>query len=167
MSSGQNALRIFSIGSSDSNGAVAYVRKAGSTPQEIVRGHVFEESNDTYLDFVGRIENYVGGGLSIELELMPRLMTDNVARFGVAFRVWGTSDDIDSSHSYVFTDVDFTMPDAAGKRVRVVISVADGAGIDSAVNGDYVIMRVRREASHANDTHASDVAVVGTQVKEQ
>ncbi len=138
------------------------MRQGGSTPAERVPVWRFDAATIEYLDFKCVLQGYQGGGLTFTLPWSATSATSGVTRWGVAIRrVQDDAVDIDTSHSYDYNEVDDTAPSAAGELSYPTISFADGADMDNWANGDVAIVRVRRNASHTNDTMTGDAELWG------
>lgn len=125
----------------------------GSSPAEGNNVWAFDAATIWYLDFLCALRGYGGGGLTFTLPWTAATATSGVTRWGVAVRalVAGT-DDIDTAHTYVYTALDATAPATSGFVLYSDIAVTNGANMDNWTNGQLAIVRVRREANHANDT---------------
>ncbi len=76
-------------------------------------------------------------------------------------RIQDDAEDIDASHTYDYNDVDDTAASASGELSYPTLAFTDGADMDSWAAGEVAIIRVRRNASHANDTMTGDAQLVG------
>ncbi|MBK7424296.1 MAG: hypothetical protein IPJ48_15125 [Propionivibrio sp.] len=70
-------------------------------------------------------------------------------------------EDIDAAHTYDYNDVDDTAASASGELSYPTVTFTNGADMDSWAAGEMATVRVRRNASHANDTMAGDAQLVG------
>lgn len=66
------------------------------------------------------------------------------------------TDDIDVAKTYVWNTVDATVTVNAGIEMETDIAVTSGANMDNWGNNEQAIVRVRREANHANDSMAGN-----------
>lgn len=146
------------------------VRAGGSTPAERVLVASFDAATIEYIDFLVYLTgSYAGGGLTIPLPWSAASATSGVTRWGAAIRrMADDAEDIDGSQTYDYNDVDDTCASASGEISIPTIAFTSGADMDSWVPGEYAILRIRRNASHANDTMAGDAELwlSGAVVKE-
>lgn len=158
MASGDEVVQIRRILYPAANFAQMSQRAGGSTPGERVAGlHLFDAATIEYLDFLCRLKGYGGGGLTFRLPWSAVSATSGAVRWGIAIRrIADDAEDIDASHSYDYNDVDDTAASASGELSIPTITFTDGADMDSWANGEWAIVRVRRNASHANDTMTGD-----------
>jgi len=132
-------------------------RNGGSTPGERVLVWAFDAAAIEYLDFKCRLTRYAGGGLTFLLPWSATSATSGVTRWGIAIRaIPDDAEDIDASHTYDYNDVDDTAASASGELSYPTITFTNGADMDSWADGEVAIVRVRRNATHANDTMAGD-----------
>lgn len=130
-------------------------RAGGSTPVEGVNVWQFDATTIWYLDFLCTLRGYGGGGLTFTLPWMAATATTGVTRWGLAVRrLLAGTDDIDASHTYDYNVLDATAPGTSGFTLYSEIAFTNGADMDSWADGESAIVRVRREASHANDSMA-------------
>jgi hypothetical protein len=142
-------------------------RAGGSTPAEQVPVWNFDAATDEYLDFYCRLQGYGGGGLTFTLAWMAASATSGVTRWSLALRrIQDDAEDLDTSQTYDFNDVDDTAASASGEFSYFNITFTDGADMDSVANGEDFILRLRRNASHANDTMSGDAQLVSIVGKE-
>ena len=133
------------------------LRAGGSTPIEGVTYWSFDAATIWYLDFLCLLRGYSGGGLTFTLPWMAASATTGVTRWGIAIRrLQDDAEDVDTSQTYDYNDADDTTADVSGELSYATITFTDGADMDSWANGEYAIVRVRRNASHANDTMAGN-----------
>jgi hypothetical protein len=98
---------------------------------------------------------------------MAASATSGTTRWGVAIRrLVDDAEDVDAAHTYDFNDVDDTAPSASGELGYPTVSFTDGADMDSWAEGELAIVRVRRNASHANDNTTGDSQLIGIIGKE-
>ena len=132
-------------------------RQGGSTPAERVRVHSFDAAAIEYVDYLCRLQGYAGGGLTFTIAWSAASATSGVTRWGIAVRrIQDDLEDIDTAHTYDFNVLDATAPSATGEVAYDTITFTNGADMDSWANLENAIVRVRREANHANDTMAGD-----------
>jgi len=138
------------------------VRPGGSTPAEQFLVRDFDADTQEYMDFKCRLQGYAGGGLNLRLFWSATSATADVCRWAAAVRrIADDAEDVDPSHTYVYTAVDATAPDVLGEVDYVTINLTSGANMDSWVEGELAIIRVTREAAHANDTMTGDAELWG------
>jgi len=162
MASGQEVVQIQDVMPTGANSATPDIRIGGSTPAEHIPVWDFDATVIEYLDFKCLLlDNYAGGGLTWTLPWMASTATANEVRWGVAVRrIADDAEDVDSSHTYDYNDVDDTAPSASGEFSYPTVSMTDGADMDSWAKGEEAIVRVRRNATHANDDMAGDSELV-------
>lgn len=132
-------------------------RAGGSSPTEQSQVWAFDASTIWYKDFLCQLRRYSGGGLTFLLPWSAKSATTGVVRWGVAIRrIADDAEDMDTSQTYDYNVLDDTAPDVSGELSYPTITFTDGADMDSWANGELAIVRVRREANHANDTMANN-----------
>ena len=157
MASGDSVLSVLEILPPQTLYAVLTRRAGGSTPAEGVNVWAFDAATIWYLDWLCVLHGYDGGGLTFTLPWTAATAVTGVTRWGIAIRrLAAGTDDIDTSHTYDFNVLDATAPGTAGFPLYSTISFTDGADMDSWADGELAIVRVRREANHANDTMAGN-----------
>lgn len=167
MASGQVVGQIWDILFPSANFPQLTVRTGGSTPAERVRVHAFDAATIEYLDFLVMLRGYGGGGLTVTLAWSAASATANVTRWGVAIRrIQDDAEDIDTSQTYDFNDVDATTASVSGEVTYDTVTFTDGADMDSWAAGELAIVRVRRNASHANDNMTGDAELWGIEIRE-
>lgn len=143
------------------------VRTGGSTPAENFTIYSFDAATIEYLDFKGYLTNYAGGGITVTIIWMAASATSNVTRWGGAFRrLQDDAEDIDTSQTYDYNDVDATTASVSGEQAYDTIAFTDGADMDSLANNEAFVFRLRRNAAHANDTMTGDAELVSIVIKE-
>ncbi len=137
-------------------------RAGGSTPAEATPLLEFDASTAWYMDFVGRLgSNYAGNGLTVKFFWMAASATTGVTRWGAAFRrVQDDAEDLDTSQTYDFNETDDTTASASGEVSEVTITFTSGADMDNLAAGEMFILRVYRNAGHANDTMAGNAQLL-------
>lgn len=167
MASGDPVVQILEAVSPQTAFAPYMMRTGGSSPAENVPHWAFDAGTAESTDYVGLLKGYGGGGLTITLAWMAATATTGVARFGVAFRrLQDDAEDVDTSQTYDFNYVDDTCASASGELSYFNIPFTNGADMDSLADGEMFIMRVTRDAAHANDTMSGDAQLVGIWGKE-
>lgn len=157
MASGKVVVQVLEVMPPAANFAPQNVRAGGSTPAERVLVWQFDAASIEYLDFKCLLQGYDGGGLTFTLPWSAASATSNACRWGIGIRrVQDDAEDIDGAHSYDFNDIDDTAASASGELSYPTVSFTDGADMDSWAEGEVAIVRVRRNASHANDNMAGD-----------
>jgi hypothetical protein len=143
------------------------VRVGGSSPAEAFLVWDFDPSAIEYMDFLCRLMNYSGGGLTFTLPWSSGATTGN-CRWEIGIRrLTDDAEDVDGSHSYDFNVVDDTTASAAGELAYATITFTNGSDMDDWANGEFAIVRVRRNAQHANDTmNSNDAELHGLSGKE-
>lgn len=168
MASGQIVVQVLDVMPPGSTFAALTRRAGGSTPAEGVQVWAFDASTIEYMDFkCYLLPNYAGGGITFTLPWSAASATSNATRWGIAVRrVADDAEDIDASHTYDYNDADDTAASASGEISYPTIAFTDGADMDSWAAGEIAIVRVRRNASHANDNMTGDAELWGIVGKE-
>ena len=113
------------------------------------------------------LRDYDGGGLTFTLPWTAATAVTGVTRWGIAVRrLAAGTDDIDVAHTYDYNVLDATAPGTAGFVLYSTIAFTHGADMDSWANDELAIVRVRREATHANDSMAGNSELWGLLCKE-
>ena len=157
MASGDNVVQVLQIMPPGANFATPDIRGGGSTPGEQVEVWDFGASAIEYLDFKCKLEGYDGGGLTFTTPWSASSATSGTTRWGIAIRrIQDDAEDIDAAHTYAYNDGDDTAPSVSGELSYPTITFTDGADMDSWAEGEVAIVRVRRNATHANDDMGGD-----------
>jgi len=144
---------------SDEAGYTAYsgIVQGGSTPNELVGYDRFDEGVDKYVDFLVKINGYgATTGLTIQLLWSAESATTGNVYWATSFRRLPLdAEDINASHTYTFEEAADAAPSVVGEVVQhaEVMAKADD-GMDSVVEDDICILRVRRTGTNALDTMA-------------
>lgn len=142
-------------------------RAGGSTPAENALVYAFDAATIEYLDFLVYLSGYAAGGLTVTLLWSAASATSGVTRWGVAVRrLQDDAEDIDTAQTYDYNALDATAASASGEPVYDTLTFTDGADMDSWANNEFAIVRVRREANHANDTMTGDAELWAIVIKE-
>lgn len=155
MASGDYVVQIEEVLPPDANYARQDERIGGSTPSEIITVLEFDDATITYVDLKCKLSaDYGGGGLTFEnLGMMAETVTSGVMRMGMAIRaIPDDAEDLDIAHTYDFNEVDITAPSISGEVTYDDVTFTDGADMDNLAAGEDFILRIRRNATHANDT---------------
>jgi hypothetical protein len=140
-------------------------RTGGSTPAERILVYSFDAATIEYMDFLVYLSGYAGGGLTCTLGWSATSATTNVTRWEIAFRrMADDAEDVDTSQTYDYNAVDATTANVSGEIAYDTIAFTSGADMDSWANNEYAIMRVSRNAAHANDTMAGDAELWGAPI---
>lgn len=168
MASGQSCVEVIEAIPPATSYATLDARVGGSSPAESVSVWDFDASAIEYMDFLCRLsENYAGGGLTFTLPWSAASATSGATRWGVAIRrMTDDAEDIDTAKTYDFNEADDTAASASGELSYPTITFTDGADMDSWAAGDLAVVRVRRNATHANDTMTGDAELWGVFGKE-
>lgn len=162
MASGDPVVQILRELPPGANFAPLTRRAGGSTPAESALVWAFDAATIEYMDFLCRLVGYDGGGLTFTLPWSAASATSNACRWGIAIRrLQDDAEDIDTSQTYDFNDVDDTAASVSGELSYPTIAFTDGADMDSWANGELAVVRVRRNASHANDNMTGDAELWG------
>jgi len=137
------------------------VRAGGSTPAESFAVYDFDAAADEYMDFKAFLKGYDGGGLTFRIGWASTSATSNVCRWGIAIRRFADdAEDMDTSQTYNFNELDCTAASASGEVVYDDITFTNGADMDSWAEGEFAVVRIYRNADHANDTMTGDAELV-------
>lgn len=167
MASGNPVVQILEVMTPATLAAELSVRVGGSTPAERVPIHLFDAATIEYIDYKCVLRGYGGGGLTLTLPWSAASATSGVTRWGAAIRrMTDDAVDIDASQTYDYNDVDDTAASASGELSMPTITFTNGADMDSWADGEVAILRVRRNAAHANDTMTGDAELWGLIGKE-
>lgn len=163
MSSGNPVVQVIDVQIPAANAAALTVRTGSSTPAERVTVYAFDAATIEYIDFKCLLlTNYAGGGLTLVLPWSAASATTGVTRWEAAVRrVQDDGEDIDTAHTYDYNAVDDTAASASGELSYATVTFSNGADMDSWAVGEVAIVRVRRNASHANDTMTGDAQLWG------
>jgi hypothetical protein len=143
--------------------AVLTRRVGGSTPAEGQNVWAFDAGVPWYLDFLCRLQGYGNGGLTFTLPWTAATATTGATRWGIAIhRLAAGVDDVDVAHTYVYTALDVSAPGTAGFMTYSTLALTHGAAMDGWLNLESALVRVRREADHANDTMAGNAELWST-----
>jgi len=168
MASGKPVVEVLNALPPASSAATRDIRPGGSTPAESVEVFDFDAAADEYMDFLCRLsEDYAGGGLTFTLPWSATSATSGVTRWGIAIRrMQDDAEDIDTAQTYDFNEADDTAASASGELSYPTITFTNGADMDSWAAGELAIVRVYRNADHANDTMTGDAELWGIFGKE-
>jgi len=157
MASGASVVHIKKVMFPNANAPQPTMRTGGSTPAERVPVLAFDASTIEYIDYLCVLQNYDGGGLTFTLPWSAASATSGVTRWGVAIRAMvDDAEDIDAAHTYDYNDADDTAASASGELSYPTITFTNGADMDSWASGQLAVVRVRRNATDANDTMTGD-----------
>jgi hypothetical protein len=130
-------------------------RVGGSAPAEGINVWQFDATTPWYLDFLCVLRGYGGGGLTFTLPWTAATATTGVTRWRIGIRRQQVGvDDSDTAHTYVYTSLDATAPATSGMLAYSEVALTNGANMDGWVTNEQAIVRVGREAAHANDSMA-------------
>lgn len=161
MASGDAVVEVIQAMPPGANYATFDVRVGGSTPAEAVPVFDFDAAADEYMDFLCRLRGYDGGGLTFTIGWMATSATSGVTRWGIAIRrLQDDAEDVDTSQTYDFNEADCTAASASGEVAYDTIAFTNGADMDSWADGELAIVRVTRNADHANDTMSGDAELL-------
>ncbi len=167
MASGNPVIQVLEVLTPATLGAEMAVRAGGSTPVERVTVYAFDAATVEYIDYKCILRGYGGGGITLLLPWSAAAATSGVTRWAAAFRrMTDDAVDIDASHTYDYNEVDDTAASASGELSMPTITFTNGSDMDSLAEGEVCILRVKRNASHANDTMTGDAELWGIDGKE-
>lgn len=164
MASGDPVVQVLEIWPPQTLFAVIGRRAGGSAPAEGINVWAFDAATIWYLDFLCTLQGYGGGGLTFTIPWTAATATTGVCRLGIAIRrrlAGSGGDDSDTAKTYDFNDADTTVAVNAGIEIATDITFTDGVDMDSWANNERALVRVRRNASHANDTMAGNAELWG------
>lgn len=148
--------------------AAKRVTKAGgSTPAE-ERGYWgFDDTTIQYVDVVGRLQGYDdSSGITVTLTVEGDTASSGNLEIEGAVRTAEASEDLDTSHSYSYqTTGSFAAPTTIGARVQTSALTFTHAQLDGATNGDYIILRLRRDTGVASNM-SGDMLLFGVDVNQ-
>lgn len=166
MASGDPVVHILRILPLSASFAPLSVRAGGSSPAETMMFlATFDAATIEYVDLLCKLEGYGGGGLSWTLPWSAATATTLETRWEIGVRRFqDDAEDLDAAHTYAFNFVEDTAPSLSGEISYASITFTDGADMDSWAEGEFAIVRIRRNAADAGDDMAGDAelwAVVG------
>lgn len=89
-----------------------------------------------------------------------------VARFAITVKTLASgTDSITATGGGTETAADLTLPSTAGVVLTGSIAIVT-ANMDGAAAGSWVLIRVRRLGTHANDTHRGRVVLLGVDMRD-
>lgn len=109
-------------------------------------------------------QNYAGGGLTLLLWSMAASATSGTIGFGVSIERMNTDLDADSFASEQGLAAAVTVSGTSGITSSQPVACSSGANMDSAVAGEMIRIRVRRDV--ANDTATGDAQLTGIEIRE-
>ena len=167
MASGDPVVQVLAIMATGADHATHDIRVGGSTPAEHVEVWDFDAATIEYLDFKCYLKGYESGGLTFTLPWSASTATSGTIRWEIAIRrMTDDAEDIDAAHTYAYNLVEDTAASASGELSYPTITFTDGADMDNWADEEVAIVRVRRNASHANDNMAGDAELWGLIGKE-
>lgn len=155
--------------------AQAGIGTSSTPPQFDTRGGVvaawnFDGAATEKLYFTVIIpRSYAGGGVTVDIFWMALTATSNNAVFDVSFvRLNTNNQDLDAVTFAAAQQCAAVAANAAsGKLSKSTVNIADGAAMDSAAAGDFVVVRIQRLPADAGDTITTDVQLVAVEIREQ
>lgn len=162
MASGDVVVQILEIIPPATLYATFDTRTGGSTPAENWPVWDFDAAVDEYLDLLCMLNGYDNNGLSFTSPWSASSATTGVCRWGMAIRrIQDDAEDVDVAHTYDFNEVDDTCASASGELSYPTIAFTNGADMDNWADGELAMVRIYRNADHANDTMAGDAELWG------
>ena len=148
--------------------ATADIRAGGSSPVEDFTVWDFDDTTAEYMDFKVQLQGYDGNGLTITVIWSATSATTNAVVWGAAVRRLADDvEDIDTSQTYDYNDsAAATAPSASGENSYDNITFTSGADMDSWVDGEMAIVRIRRNPADGGDTMVGDAELWGIVIKE-
>ena len=167
MASGDTVGNIIQMMFPGANSATPDIRVSGSTPAANVPVFDFDAGTAEYLDLLIFLTGYGGGGVTLTLGWMASTATSGDVVWRAAFRALvDDAEDIDASHTYSYQSTTATTASASGEVQYTTITFTDGAQMDNAANGEFVILRIGRDAANGSDTMTGDAELLGFILKE-
>jgi hypothetical protein len=162
MASGDVVIKVVEIMPPSSQAAIPDLRAGGSTPAENVPVWDFDAGMDEHLDFLCYLEGYAGGGLTLTLVWSASSATTGNVIWNAAIRAMvDDAEDIDTAHTYDYNSVTAAAPSLSGEVSYDNITFANGVDMDSLADGQFFILRFRRDADNASDTMTGDAELWG------
>ncbi len=150
MASGDPVVQIFERMPPATLAATIGYRTGGSTPNEELMFYNFVNGSVTHRDYYCRLVGYDGGGLTLHGAVIAPTVTSGTFIIGAAIRrLADDAEDIDSSHSYQYNDVTITVASISGEPKYFTITFTDGADMDDLADGEWFILRIRRNGGSA------------------
>ena len=150
--------------------AVPGVRLGGSSPAEMVPIWSFDAATDWMIDFYCYLRGYAGGGLTVNLKWAAASATTGNTVWQAAIRsVADDAEDLDAAHTYDYNSGGQDLaPSLSGELSYDPVTFTDGADMDSLADGEYFVLRVRRDAdsTSATDDMAGDAQLVSVEIRE-
>jgi len=138
-------------------------RVGGSTPKELVKTWAFNSGTVEYKDYLCVLNGYGGGGLTFDIFWTGNTQTSGTVQWEIAIRrVADDAEDIDVSHTYVFTNntVSVTTASVAGEVDYAQITVSDGTDMNDWADDEIAVVRIRRNGA-GTDTLTGDAELWG------
>ncbi len=150
-------VQVLAVKPPGSNKAFPVVVVGASTPAEHIPAWAFGDGAAAYLDFLCRLDNYGGNGLTFLLPWLAESATSGAVVWSVAIR--RIQDDAENlgttAHTYDFNDsAADTAPSALKEVSYPTVTFTDGADMDGWVDGELAVVRVRRNPGTGGDNMA-------------
>lgn len=159
MASGSVVVLVHSVMPPATSGAAFTARTGGSSPAEQVPCYAFDAAADEYLDFYCTLVGYAGGGLTFTLTSMAATATTGGALVALAIRrIQDDAEDVDTAQTYDYNEVRIPCASASGEYSYDTITFNSGTDMDSLVNGEDFIVRLRRRGSDNTASTGDDQA---------
>ncbi len=151
-------VRVLKTMPTSSDAATIDFRAGGSTPGEQVMVYDFDAASIEYMDFLCRLEEYGGNGLTFTIAWSATSATSGNVVWQLAIRAFPAAggEDVDVSHTYDYNSVTAAAPSTSGDVAYSTITFTAGADMDSWANAELAILRLRRNASSSDDTMTGD-----------
>lgn len=142
-----------------------------STPAESINVFAFDDATVEYMDYLCEMSpQYAGGGLTVRLCWTSDSATSNETRWGVAFRRFADdAEDINgAAQTYDYNEIDATAPSTTSRKpIYDSVTFDDGSDMDSVAAGETFLLRIKRNASHANDDMTGDAFLISVSIRER
>ena len=134
------------------------VRASASSPAENFLVFDFDDASIEYMDFLCYLTSaYDQSGLTIVLPWTATSATSGAVVWSAAIRRLNTAENVGASHTYDFNNATAaTAPGTNGNPTYTTVAFTDGADMDSLVEDEMFILRIRRVPTDAGDTMTGD-----------
>lgn len=124
-----------------------------------------DDTADEGFQFVIPQLDTLTGSMTIDIDVYADTATSGNMIFDAAALAYSVGDDATSIETAAFATAILSSATAASGTahvpVRATITLTTGTQQDSAVSGDYFILRVRRLGANGSDTMSGDAQIIG------
>jgi len=143
------------------------VRLDGSSPVCAYPVLDFDATTAEYMDYFCLLQGYDGGGLTLLFRYaMSSAITGGVRIEAAVHRLADDAEDLDTAHTFDYNGVTDTVPNVSGEVGYASVTFTDGADMDSWADGEYAVIRVRRDPANAGDDASGDLELLAWAGKE-